>query len=440
MLTKWYIAVSLLVLSGQALSFCGFYVAKADTKLFNKASQVVLVRDGDNTVLTMANDLKGNLQEFAVVIPVPTLIEKEQIRIVDKAYIDHLDDYTAPRLVEYFDHPCASEQSLMYGMYPMYGMGAGPKKTADGVKIEAQYTVGEYDILILSAEQSGGLLRWLKENGYHIPDGAEPILGSYIKQNMRFFVARVNLTEQAKLGYSYLRPLQVAYQSPKFMLPIRLGTVNADGAQELFIYTLTHQGRVETTNYRTIKLRTDMDLPVYIKDDFANFYRALFERQVQKEKMRTVFLEYAWDMNFGCDPCSAEPLSTKELSELGVFRIQAEEKKGILKSIREIFTGSQPKPAPPVVPTNVFVTRLHVRYNAENFPEDLIFQETSDRSNFQSRYVLRYAWSGTESCPAAEEYHRNLAIRLEKEAQELANLTGWDIQSIRQKINFPTTQ
>ena len=26
--------------------FCGFYVAKADTKLFNKASQVVLVRDG----------------------------------------------------------------------------------------------------------------------------------------------------------------------------------------------------------------------------------------------------------------------------------------------------------------------------------------------------------------------------------------------------------
>ena len=26
--------------------FCGFYVSKADTKLFNKASQVVLVRDG----------------------------------------------------------------------------------------------------------------------------------------------------------------------------------------------------------------------------------------------------------------------------------------------------------------------------------------------------------------------------------------------------------
>ena len=56
---------------------------------------------------------------------------------------------------------------------------------------------------------------------------------------MRFFVARVNLKEQAKLGFTYLRPLQVAYESPKFMLPIRLGTVNANGPQELFVFALT---------------------------------------------------------------------------------------------------------------------------------------------------------------------------------------------------------
>jgi hypothetical protein len=50
------------------IGFCGFYVAKADTKLFNRASQVVLVRDGDRTVLTMANDYQGSLKEFAVVV------------------------------------------------------------------------------------------------------------------------------------------------------------------------------------------------------------------------------------------------------------------------------------------------------------------------------------------------------------------------------------
>src|SRR5215468_9815297 len=84
-------------------AFCGFYVARADTKLFNKASQVVLVRDGDRTVLTMSNDFKGDPKEFAIVIPVPTFLEKDQIHVGDKALVDHLDAYTAPRLVEYHD-------------------------------------------------------------------------------------------------------------------------------------------------------------------------------------------------------------------------------------------------------------------------------------------------------------------------------------------------
>ena len=186
--------------------------------------------------------------------------------------------------------------------------------------IEAQYTVGEYDILILSAAQSSGLETWLKENGYRIPAGASEVLASYIGQKMRFFVAKVNLAEQARLGVVTLRPIQVAYESPKFMLPIRLGMVNADGAQELFVYTLTRKGRVESTNYRTVKLTTDVEIPTYVKDPavFARMYRALFDQHVKREDMRAVFQEYAWDMGW-CDPCAADPLSADELRTLGVF-------------------------------------------------------------------------------------------------------------------------
>ena len=75
------------------------------------------------------------------------------------------------------------------------------KAEALGVTIEASYTVGEYDILILSAEQSNGLITWLKQNDYRIPDGAESVVNSYLKQDMKFFVAKVNLEEQAKLGF-----------------------------------------------------------------------------------------------------------------------------------------------------------------------------------------------------------------------------------------------
>src|SRR5258707_344121 len=93
-------ALTLLVtaLPHTAPAFCGFYVAKADSKLFNKASQGVLARDGDQTVMTMANDYEGNPKEFAIVIPVPTFLEKEQIRVSDRALIEHLDAYSARSL------------------------------------------------------------------------------------------------------------------------------------------------------------------------------------------------------------------------------------------------------------------------------------------------------------------------------------------------------
>src|SRR5438132_12906748 len=102
------IVAQLAALAGPAAAFCGFYVAKADSKLFNKSSKVVLTRNGDTTAITMASDYEGEPKEFAVVIPVPTFIERKQIGVVETKTVDHIDAYTAPRLVEYHDpDPCA---------------------------------------------------------------------------------------------------------------------------------------------------------------------------------------------------------------------------------------------------------------------------------------------------------------------------------------------
>lgn len=408
--------------AGEAHSFCGFYVAKADTKLFNQASQVVLVRDADRTVLTMANDFKGDPKEFAVVVPVPTVLQRGQIHVAEKALIDHLDAYSAPRLVEYFDpDPCSP---VLYDkVYPSSApVGAGREMAAKeararslGVTIEARYSVGEYDILILSAQQSRGLETWLVESGYRIPAGAARVLGSYLKQGMKFFVAKVDLREQSKLGFTYLRPLQIAYESPKFMLPIRLGMVNADGPQELFIYALSPKGRVESTNYRTVKLPSDLEVPEFVGGEFASFYRSMFRRQVAKESMGAVFLEYAWDMAW-CDPCAADPLSAEELRQLGVFWKEGQESRNGAPS--------------------VFLSRLHVRYDAAHFPEDLVFQQTGDRQNFQGRYILRHPWKGGDRCAAATAYRKELRARSERQAQTVAALTGWDVNKIRKRMNL----
>ena len=236
---------------------------------------------------------------------------------------------------------------------------------------------------------------------------------------MRFFVAKVNITRMQELGRAFLRPLQVRYETAKFMLPLRLGTVNANGPQDLIVLALSKRGRVEAANYRTVKVPSDFDVPLFVKDDFANFYRATFDRAVARESMRAVFVEYAWDMGW-CDPCAADPLSNKQLVELGA--------RWIGDDSDAKFRGRMPQGA------NVFVTRLHVRYDAQSFPEDLTFIETKDRQNFQGRYVLRHPWRGEASCEAAKSYNAALPARFRKEAVNLSYLTGWKQSEIESRM------
>lgn len=476
-------AVLLMLLAGLwasgAHAFCGFYAGKADASLFNRASQVVVVRDGTRTVISMLNDYQGPLNEFALVVPTPTVLQKGQVRVAEKAVFEHLDAYSAPRLAEYHDQkPCDFE--FDWGRpQKMYSMAVPASASADlsertrrnvardaalGVKVEVQYTLDEYDIISLSATQSDGLETWLRENGYRLPDGASAALRPYINQGMKFFVAKVNLKEQARLGYATLRPLQFAFDSEKFMLPMRLGMLNAapHEAQDLIVYLLTKNGRVESSNYRTAPLPANMNLPFFIKPRFTDFYKALFDREARRQDHRVVFTEYFWDMSW-CDPCAADPLSPKELRQAGVFWIDP------TLSASDVNTSGAP----------VLLTRLHLRYTPQSFPEDLMFVQTRDRNNWQSRYVIQTPFEGSvEACSAeaaaldcaatchqridqgvelrkgspasqlrdcvaacqdakqrgiaqAKNYfERSLPQRLAKERHTLAQLTGWSEETI----------
>ncbi len=426
-----------------AWAFCGFYVSKADSKLYNKASQVIIARSGDRTVLTMANDFQGDVKDFAMVVPVPTVLQKDEIKVAAPKIVERLDGFSAPRLVEYFDsNPCEENryEDKVFAPLPAPVAESSPARRGSrerdlGVTIEAKYNVGEYEILILSAKESNGLETWLNRNGYKIPRGANNLLKPYVRQKMKFFVAKVNLDKFETSGYQNLRPLQMSYTSPRFMLPIRLGMVNATSEQDLLVYILSPKGQTEVTNYRTVKIPSNNNIPLFVKNEFGDFYKSMFQTAYTKEDKKVAFLEYAWDMS-NCDPCSAEPLNQEELKQAGVFWLNGQENSN--------FPGNTPIPPnarrrPPLpTPTSdrVFISRLHVRYTRDKFPEDLMFQSTSNQESFQGRYVLQHPYTGETTCPAGREYKNTLRKRFEQEAQTLANLTNWNIQDIRKKMKI----
>ncbi len=394
-------------------AFCGFYVAKADATLFNNKSEVILVRDGEYTVITMGSDFKGDVKDFAMVVPVPVVLARQDISIVDRGIFDRLDAYSSPRLAEYYDYnPCQrqyiEEKDMAYPTSVNMDESTNLRvkslaKKEYGVTIEAQYTVGEYDILLLSANESNGLKNWLTDNGYKIPAKAERVLAPYIKSNMKFFVVKVNLEEMKKAGFDQLRPIQVRFNHPKFMLPLRLGMANSTGSQDMIVYAFTRTGRVECTNYRTVKLPTDRNIPLGVKQDFGPFYKRLFENQWQKEGKNVVFLEYAWNVTpswggMKRDPCVGPPPINQDFTMAGVNANWS----------------------------NIFFTRMHVRYDESHFPADLQFQVTPNSEHYQARYVVTNPAPAYEGfgCPEGQEYLIALHNKRKLELDEYYALCG----------------
>jgi hypothetical protein len=417
--------------------------------LTNSATKVILVRDGDSTAITMSNDFDGDVLEFGLIVPVPTVIKKEQVRLVEPGVFGPFEGMTAPRLDEITDpNPCPQlRASSLEGMdrppapsaKSAAASGGGPRASEYGVKVESHFAVGAYDIAILSAKDASKLIEWLRLFHYDVSPKAEAIIGSYLAQNMKFFVTQVDLRKMKREGRTYLQPLQVTYTAPRFMLPIRLGMVNADGPQELTVFGLSREGRIEPVNYRTASLPTAEPLPPYVRTSFSDVYRSIFEAATAREQMNVVFTEAAM-------PFFARPVP-----------LQGVRPQGPRPSFDE---DDIPRPhapgAAPMVPLTAqalrdagvrwtgpgFVTRLHFRYDEAHFPEDLVLQTTKDQSTKQTRYQVRIPWRGSpDQCPQAKTYLDALPARQEAEVQTLASLTGQAPETIRAAagLQAPTT-
>nr|HEX4318505.1 DUF2330 domain-containing protein [Kofleriaceae bacterium] len=402
------VALALVVQAQTASAFCGFYVSGSGEKMFNDATQVVLVRDGTRTVLSMQNDFKGPLEDFAMVIPVPVVLHDVDVKTLPKEVFDHVDALGSPRLVEYWEQdPCPrpddDDKDVEVAKsarrdVPASVNGTGGAAQHGSVKVEAQFTVGEYNIVILSAKDSTGLDTWLRDNHYKIPDGAEPLLRPYVEAGMKFFVAKVDPQKVTMVdGHAALSPLRFHYDSDEFSLPVRLGMANSSGTQDLIVNVISADKRYEVANYRNTFIPTNFDVKDSVKQHFGEFYTALFDKTMEANP-RSVVTEYAWTAvpNYHCDPCTNADVSNPDLMTLGGDVVGGQIARG-----------------------NFVLTRLHARYGKADMTDDLVFREAkavtggreirtkegleygavpSEQNFFQARYAVRHLWTGPIQC------------------------------------------
>ncbi|HEY7375823.1 MAG TPA: DUF2330 domain-containing protein [Polyangia bacterium] len=424
-----------------ARAFCGFFVAGSDAKLTNNASQVVLMRKGNRTVMTMSNNYRGPLEDFAMVVPVPVVLQKENVRTLPADGFDRVDSLSAPRLVEYWEQdPCEPPRRIMVPLssnLSWQDIVAVPKKAKArdlGVKVEAQFVAGEYEVVVLSATDSAGLETWLRQERYNIPQGAAAALAPYIRDRSKFFVAKVDISKVARdaQGVVQLSPLRFHYDANELRLPVRLGLLNASGPQDLIVYVIHPDSRFEVANYANTFIPTHLEVADGVRQSFPSFFAELFDATVERMGRRVVVTEYSWQTT-GCDPCPTPPLSLDDLATLGLdvlegigaappapaLSIPGTTKPSVIAHERQRaqlppprFRGKRP---------SWVLTRLHARYSKETLSEDLIFREAAPViggrangngtngdegarvdaggvNNFQGRYIIRHYWDGPVTC------------------------------------------
>jgi hypothetical protein len=470
-------ALSLLFIPERAAAFCGFYVTGADTGLYANATMVVLMRDGTRTVLSMQNNYQGPPESFALVIPVPAVLQKEQVKVLPREVFDKVDVLGAPRLVEYWEtDPCApvAENDCANCSLAATPTASAGSDAGGSVRVEAQFVVGEYDIVILSADDSSSLDSWLRANQYNIPSGAEPVLAPYVAAGMKFFVAKVDADRvKFEKGQAVLSPLRFYYDTPEFSLPVRLGLLNSQGSQDLIVNIIAPT-RYELANYKNVTIPTNIRVRDRVRDSFASFYEALFSRTLA-ENPGAVVTEYSWSAS-SCDPCPTPPLDGSELATLGADVLP--ESTAAQSGTKGSFSG---------LTSGFTLTRLHARYTKDSLGEDLVFQQakpiTGGRGipspkgeldskvetlestaacpgcavdNFQGRYVILHPWEGPMKCavphrggwggpignatPSMTQSAKNTALTGSKPvAGDLAALVAESVPSIGVKAKEPTS-
>jgi hypothetical protein len=336
---------------GTAQAFCGTYVGPVGSAFENEASQAILVRDGQHNILSLANQFTGDVADFGLLIPVPEILTAEDVSVIDQELFGEIEAYAAPRLVSY---SCDDFMSRSDSNSPPSSEEDGG--SAHGVTVEESFTVGAYQIDVLSATGAGGLLDWLDEQGFDLPQSSLPVLNDYIQEDFYFLAARVQLSELPGVG-AYLSPLQLRYESASFSLPIRIGTTVSPGQQEVILTVLNRgsEGKASIANYPQAPLEDDCMIPQEVVG-----YGSFYEEQLQDAFSQGIWVEeYSWSLG-SCDPCSAEPPTPESLSTLGVTWTD----------------------------DDTWITRIRARYTPEQATMDLSMYQSGVQESSQIKYVL----------------------------------------------------
>lgn len=400
------VALWAITLASPAAALPGFFVGKGEAPRVSNLTQVVLLKKGDQTVVTVWADYEGPLDRFALVLPVPADVSLAGVKALKRDSVDHLDEISAPRFHEFWEmdacEPGEAEQEwerdLKVKDSAANFLGGGLPDVSGGQKlppemlldVTPQFKEGEYTFTLVP--RGGSLKGYLDKKGLTVPGAVLSRLGEY--EGMQMLVAEVTTSkvELAGARRALLSPIRFATREP-YAIPSTLGLANSKGPQELIVYVLHPDKRFEVANYPNAYPPTNALVDVSVKERMGEFYAGVHDALLAKDP-KAFLVEYAWPTIKHCgEPCPNAPLMIHELLSLGVDVVEGDvpeaernpkppeltdEEKAQLKAADKETRKRLEEQRREVVRrrgllarNNYVITRLHHRYDAKSLMADV---------------------------------------------------------------------
>lgn len=351
-----------------AAAFCGTYVGSAGETLRNRASQVVLVREGRRTTITMANDVLDAGADLTMLVPVPGDVDPADVRVQAVGPMERVDRYAAPRLVEYTCEDlhgdsdlasagCSCAADAAKELLSTYAMEALP-----GFLDAAGLADAELEVEVLTAASAAELAGAPSLAGRTLSAEASALIDEALAGGAAFISVRVVMAAPSPDAL-WLPPIQFSYTSDTLSLPVRLGALNSPGSQDIILHVITDKdaGQVGIANLPEVRAEDECMWRKDGLETFSSFWEDQFSAAVEGAVAGGAFgaymTEYVWQPT-GCDPCNAVgPLDADTLAAVG-------------------YTGD---------PAQSAITRLHVRYAPG--ADDLMLYPSNSLAFEQVRYI-----------------------------------------------------
>ncbi|MGC4945991.1 DUF2330 domain-containing protein [Streptomyces sp. DT224] len=212
---------------------CGAMVVDQNSRMVVDQETSAVAWDGRTEQIVMQLSVRGNSRTAAWIMPVP---HRATVELGDAALFSELKSLTAS-VTERRHHFWPGDEDWPFGepRHPIV-YDAGPKASAP-VDVVGRERLGPFDVARLASTDPEALGKWLKENGFELPDRLTTALTPYVEQKWEYVAVRLAPEERWATLNGTLDPLRLRFASDRLVYPMRLSRLAAT-PQSLSLYVL----------------------------------------------------------------------------------------------------------------------------------------------------------------------------------------------------------